>query len=145
MGHGYHAGRVLSLWIKPDLFEFHLSYRDLGVDPTPYLERTACLRLIVHAPELFENSELLDLEKQNPELVTPDSPTQKVGGKPLKEFQSVRHLVPMLSLEKAEPPKETEEEKKLDFPGRSGVVPSTTKDAQRAFLGFVIFSVIVYV
>ncbi|HLP77335.1 MAG TPA: NAD-dependent DNA ligase LigA, partial [Candidatus Paceibacterota bacterium] len=43
--------------------------------------------------------ELIDLEKQFPELVTPDSPTQRVGGAPLKEFKPVRHLVPMLSLD----------------------------------------------
>jgi DNA ligase (NAD+) len=43
--------------------------------------------------------ELLDLEKKFPELVTPDSPSQRVGGEPLKEFKPVRHLVPMLSLD----------------------------------------------
>ncbi|HXT13433.1 MAG TPA: NAD-dependent DNA ligase LigA [Candidatus Angelobacter sp.] len=43
--------------------------------------------------------ELLDLEKEFPELVTPDSPSQRVGGTPLKEFKPVRHLVPMLSLD----------------------------------------------
>ncbi|MGH7952041.1 MAG: NAD-dependent DNA ligase LigA [Limisphaerales bacterium] len=43
--------------------------------------------------------ELLDLEKNFPELVTPNSPTQRVGGEPLKEFKSVRHLLPMLSLD----------------------------------------------
>jgi N-acetylneuraminate synthase len=57
----YHDFRQYHEWIKPDLFEFHLSYRDLGVDPAPYLEMAACSRLVVHAPELFENSELLDL------------------------------------------------------------------------------------
>jgi DNA ligase (NAD+) len=41
---------------------------------------------------------LEDLEKQFPELVKPDSPTHRVGGKPLKEFQNVRHTVPMISL-----------------------------------------------
>ncbi len=47
--------------IDPDLFEFHLSYRDLSVAPQPYLQQVDCSRLVVHAPELFENSELLDL------------------------------------------------------------------------------------
>jgi DNA ligase (NAD+) len=42
--------------------------------------------------------ELQDLEKLHPELVTPDSPTQRVGGEPLKEFNSVTHAKPMLSL-----------------------------------------------
>jgi DNA ligase (NAD+) len=45
--------------------------------------------------------ELQDLEAQFPGLVTRDSPTQRVGGAPLKEFRNVRHRVPMLSLEKA--------------------------------------------
>src|SRR6516225_7177214 len=43
--------------------------------------------------------ELLDLEKAFPELATSDSPTQRVGGTPLKQFQPVRHIVPMLSLD----------------------------------------------
>jgi len=43
--------------------------------------------------------ELLDLEKQFPALVTPDSPTQRVGGQPLEEFKQVAHLQPMLSLD----------------------------------------------
>ena len=43
--------------------------------------------------------ELLDLEKNFPDLATPDSPSRRVGGEPLKEFQSVRHAVPMMSLE----------------------------------------------
>src|SRR5262249_32822684 len=43
--------------------------------------------------------ELLDLEGRFPELVTPDSPTQRVGGQPLKEFKPVRHLKPMTSLD----------------------------------------------
>ena len=43
--------------------------------------------------------ELLDLEKQFPELAAPDSPSQRVGGAPLSEFKSVRHAVPMMSLE----------------------------------------------
>jgi DNA ligase (NAD+) len=43
--------------------------------------------------------ELLDLETQFPDLVTPNSPTQRVGGKPLQAFEQVSHLVPMLSLD----------------------------------------------
>src|ERR1039457_1219417 len=43
--------------------------------------------------------ELLDLEKQFPQLITPDSPTQRVSGQPLKEFKQVQHLQPMLSLD----------------------------------------------
>ena len=41
---------------------------------------------------------LLDLEEKNPHLVTPDSPTQRVGFSPIDEFESFEHSVPMLSL-----------------------------------------------
>src|SRR5436190_3615583 len=43
--------------------------------------------------------ELVDLETQFPDLLTPDSPTQRVGGKPLQAFEQLRHLIPMLSLD----------------------------------------------
>lgn len=43
--------------------------------------------------------ELADLEKLHPELFTPDSPTQRVGGQPASEFKSLTHGVPMLSLD----------------------------------------------
>ncbi|OGZ43060.1 MAG: hypothetical protein A2719_01705 [Candidatus Ryanbacteria bacterium RIFCSPHIGHO2_01_FULL_45_22] len=43
--------------------------------------------------------ELKKLEDEFPELITPDSPTQRVGGAALDKFQKVRHAVPMLSLE----------------------------------------------
>lgn len=45
--------------------------------------------------------ELFDLEQQYPDLITQDSPTQRVGGKPLKEFKKVKHLQRMLSLNDA--------------------------------------------
>jgi len=41
---------------------------------------------------------LQDLEQQYPELVTPDSPTQRVGAAPVAEFARVQHAIPMLSL-----------------------------------------------
>ena len=44
--------------------------------------------------------ELIALESAHPELITPDSPTQRVGGKPSSQFASVRHSTPMLSLSK---------------------------------------------
>lgn len=43
--------------------------------------------------------QLEELERQFPDLITPDSPTQRVGGVPLKEFATVTHEVPMLSLD----------------------------------------------
>ncbi|HCG6121458.1 TPA: NAD-dependent DNA ligase LigA [Vibrio parahaemolyticus] len=45
--------------------------------------------------------ELLEIEAQHPDLVTVDSPSQRVGGKPLSEFSQVTHEVPMLSLDNA--------------------------------------------
>jgi DNA ligase (NAD+) len=42
--------------------------------------------------------ELIALEEEHPELRTPDSPTQRVGGRPLERFGQIRHLQPMLSL-----------------------------------------------
>ncbi|WP_373895318.1 NAD-dependent DNA ligase LigA [Virgibacillus natechei] len=42
--------------------------------------------------------ELIKLEEEFPELVTPDSPTQRIGGQPLEGFQKVRHNVAMMSL-----------------------------------------------
>src|SRR6185369_5276346 len=43
--------------------------------------------------------ELLELEKAFPDLATPDSPSQRVGGVPLTEFKAVQHLSPMMSLD----------------------------------------------
>ena len=45
--------------------------------------------------------ELIELEAQNPDMVTVDSPSQRVGGAPLDGFNSVAHEIPMLSLDNA--------------------------------------------
>src|SRR5579862_294175 len=45
--------------------------------------------------------QLQALEQDNPELLTPDSPTQRVGGKPREGFRKVPHSSPMLSLDNA--------------------------------------------
>jgi DNA ligase (NAD+) len=45
--------------------------------------------------------ELFDLEQRFQDLITPDSPTQRVAGEPLKEFVKVRHEKPMISLNDA--------------------------------------------
>ena len=45
--------------------------------------------------------ELEELEAAYPELVTPDSPTQRVGAAPLEAFETVRHRIPMMSLSNA--------------------------------------------
>ncbi len=44
-------------------------------------------------------TELKQLEAEHPSLTTPDSPTQRVSGRPLEGFESVRHAVPMLSMD----------------------------------------------
>src|SRR5215211_5198770 len=57
------------------------------------------------APEISDREfdrlleELQKIEAAHPELVTPDSPTQRVGGAPIDEFKTVRHRVPMLSID----------------------------------------------
>jgi DNA ligase (NAD+) len=43
--------------------------------------------------------ELVELERAHPELIVPDSPTQRVGGQPAEGFATASHLVPMLSLD----------------------------------------------
>ncbi len=53
--------------------------------------------------------ELEDLEKANPELVTPDSPTQRVGGEALTKFDKVAHPVPLMSLQDVFSPEELTE------------------------------------
>ena len=60
---------------------------------------------VLNAPEIADAEfdllmESLDaLEREHPELVTPDSPTQRVGGRPVEGFDAVEHQVPMLSLD----------------------------------------------
>ena len=44
---------------------------------------------------------LQDLEAKHPELVTADSPTQRVGAEPVKAFRTIQHTLPMLSLDNA--------------------------------------------
>lgn len=62
---------------------------------------------VLDKPEISDSAldslkkELFDLEQEYPEFVTPDSPTQRVGGKPLKEFGKIRHEKPMLSFNDA--------------------------------------------
>ena len=71
------------------------------------LNRAAHAYYVLDAPE-FEDAvydrlyrELLDLEQQHPELLSADSPTQRVGGPPAEGFTSVEHRIGMLSLDNA--------------------------------------------
>src|SRR5438105_5039270 len=60
---------------------------------------------VLDDPEIsdFEFDRLLkrlqELEREHPELITPDSPSQRVGGQPAAVFPKVRHSVPMISLD----------------------------------------------
>ncbi len=45
--------------------------------------------------------ELIDLENRYPSLVTPDSPSQRLGGKPAKSFNTIKHRIPLFSLDNA--------------------------------------------
>src|SRR5215831_981752 len=62
------------------------------------------LYYVLDRPEISDQEydrlfdELRTLEREYPELITPDSPTQRVGGTPISSFAQVRHLAPMLSL-----------------------------------------------
>ena len=61
--------------------------------------------------------ELEDLEKANPELINPDSPTQRVGGMALSKFEKYSHPVPLMSLQDVFSPEELREflEKTLEY------------------------------
>jgi DNA ligase (NAD+) len=65
------------------------------------------LYYVMDAPEITDAqydaliNELKRIEAAHPELLTPDSPTQRVGGKPAEGFKKVRHSRPMLSLDNA--------------------------------------------
>jgi DNA ligase (NAD+) len=63
------------------------------------------LYYVLNQPEISDRqydklfAELKDLEQAHPELITPDSPTQRVSGQPLEGFAAVRHAIPMLSMD----------------------------------------------
>ncbi len=66
-------------------------------------------------------NELEKLEREFPEFITPDSPTQRVGGEPLEKFNKVKHSAPMMSLYDAFSPDDMRDwEKRLDriLPGQ---------------------------
>lgn len=71
------------------------------------IRRHDYLYYVLNKPEISDDKydrrmeELKSLEEQFPDLVTPDSPTQRVGAAPLEEFGTVRHTRPMLSLDTA--------------------------------------------
>jgi DNA ligase (NAD+) len=71
------------------------------------LRRHEHLYYVMDAPEISDAeydalmNELKHIEAEHPELLTPDSPTQRVGGAPAEGFKKIRHSRPMLSLDNA--------------------------------------------
>ncbi|MCC7193896.1 MAG: NAD-dependent DNA ligase LigA [Phycisphaeraceae bacterium] len=69
------------------------------------IERHTRLYYVENKPEISDQDfdrllrELQDLETLHPELITPDSPTQRVGGEPIDEFATVTHARPMMSID----------------------------------------------
>lgn len=57
----YHDFKDYDELISPDLYEFHLSYSDMELDPGNYLNKEYLCGFVVHAPELFSGSHLMDL------------------------------------------------------------------------------------
>jgi DNA ligase (NAD+) len=92
-------------WEKRYVHRVSMSVKDRVVWLRRELARHNRLYYVEARPEISDRDydrlyrELVDLEAQHPALVTPDSPTQRVGGEPLKEFKNVRHLQPMMSLD----------------------------------------------
>lgn len=78
------------------------------------LDRHNRLYHVLDAPEISDAEydrlfrELLGLEAGHPEWLTPDSPSQRVGGAPVSGFRPVEHAIPMLSLDNAMRPEEVE-------------------------------------
>jgi len=69
------------------------------------IRRHDYLYYVLSRPEITDQqydklfAELKSLEEQHPQLITPDSPTQRVSERPIEGFASVRHAVPMLSMD----------------------------------------------
>lgn len=94
---------------------------------------------VVGQPELtdFEYDrlyqELLDLEKSFPALVTAESPSQRVGGAPAEGFTRVKHLQPMLSLEKVEAAEHPTKDEEPNRDKRNRLQDENTLAALQAF------------
>ncbi|MDB5763532.1 MAG: ligA [Herminiimonas sp.] len=100
--------------MEPDLFFSPAQSAGTQPDPADWRARAAWLRTELnrhgHAYYVLDNPtipdaeydklfrELQSLENTHPELIAPDSPTQRVGGAPLAQFAQVSHSVPMLSI-----------------------------------------------
>ena len=74
-------------WLRKEIDRHNRLYYDEAAPELPDQEFDVLFR------------DLRDLEEKYPELATPDSPTQRVGGRPSQGFSQVRHALPMLSLD----------------------------------------------
>jgi DNA ligase (NAD+) len=89
------------------------------------------LYYVKDAPEVSDEEydrlyrELVALEEQHPDLVTPDSPTQRVAGAPLESFVTVEHAAPMLSLDSHQDPDAL---RRFDERVRKGLGPGSRVD-----------------
>lgn len=63
----YHDFKKYDGMVKPDLFEFHLSYADMDLNPADFLQGLYECGFVVHAPELFKGSHLMDLATDDAE------------------------------------------------------------------------------
>ena len=77
--------------------------------------------------------ELQELEKNFPDLVTPESPTQRVGGAPSEKFTRVKHIVPMLSLDKVQASDLPTKDEEPDRDQRNRAQDENTLEELRAF------------
>jgi len=75
----YHDFQEYYNQVKPDLFEFHLSYSDMELNPFNFLKEVYDCDFVIHAPELFQGSHLMD-------LASPDEMYRKIS---LRETQRV--------------------------------------------------------
>lgn len=94
--------------VPPEVYE---QYRRLRAE----VEHHDYLYYVLDRPEITDAEydrlfrKLVEIEEQYPQLRTPDSPTQRVGGQPVEGFAKVRHRTPMLSLDNAFSIEEVEE------------------------------------
>ena len=82
----YHDFNKFAEMIKPDIFEFHLSYSDMDLKISDFLDREYDSGFVVHAPELFKGSHLMD-------LATPDMAYRKIS---LTETQKIINITRQL-------------------------------------------------
>ncbi len=83
----YHDYKEYNQKVAPDFFEFHLSYSDMELNPNEYIEKNNDVGFVVHAPELFSNSMLMD-------LATDD---EDIRQKSIKETQRVINITRSLN------------------------------------------------